>query len=90
MEVSDIILGLLIMLVLGWIVMLAVQQQGISIGLQALEAKQVAQGIQVSPDSCGQVQGMALVMATNIVEKDYFTTVGFDPDRNQIYFCFYQ
>lgn len=90
MEPSDIILGLLIILLVGWTVMLAVQQQGLSLGLQALEAKQTAQGIQISPDKCGQVQGRALAKGPEISEKEYFTTVGFDPDMNQVYFCFYE
>ena len=90
MQASDMILGLLLIVVLGWIVMLAVQQAGLNIGLQALEAKQVAQGIQISPDKCGSVEGKTLVLATEITEKEYFTTVGFDRERNQVYFCFYE
>ncbi len=90
MEPSDIILGLLIILLVGWTVMLAVQQQGLFLGLQALEAKQVAQGIQMSPEKCSAVSGKSLAKATEITEKEYFTTVGFDADRNQVYFCFYE
>lgn len=89
MQASDMILGLLIILLTGWTVMLAVQQHGLSVSLQSLEAKQVAQGIQFSPNKCRQLPNQTLVKATEIQEEDYFTTVGFDPDQNQVYFCFY-
>lgn len=90
MQASDIILGLLIIFLVGWTVMLAVQQHALNTSLQALEAKQVAQGIQMSPQKCSPMQGQVLVDATEITEKEYITTVGFDADRNQIYFCFYE
>ncbi len=84
------ILGLLIIMAVGWIVMLTVQQQGFGLDLRALEAKQVAQGIQISPAKCRQLQGLSLVEATALEEKEYVTTVGFEPDLNQTYFCFYE
>ncbi len=84
------ILGLLIMLLVGWTIMMAVQQQALGLGLQALEAKQNAQGIQISPERCDPVQGKDLVRATDIAEKEYFTTVGFNSDQNQIFLCFYE
>jgi hypothetical protein len=90
MQASDMILGLLIVVILGWTLMLAVQFAGLNAGLQALEAKQVAQGIQISPEKCGEVWGKTLVLATEIEEKEYFTTVGFDSERKQVYFCFYE
>lgn len=90
MQIPDIILGLLIILLVGWIILISVQQQGMRLDIQALEAKQVAQGIQVSPSKCQPLQELQLVKATDIVEKEYFTTVGFDADQNQTYFCFYQ
>jgi len=90
MQASDIILGLLIILLVGWVVILSVQIQGLDLDLQSLEAKQVAQGIQVSPDKCSQMPGYRLVKGTQIVEKEYLTTVGFNPDQNQVYFCFYE
>ncbi len=90
MELSDIILGLLIILLVGWTVMLAVQQQALLVSMQGLEAKQTAQGIQMSPEKCSAASGKSLVKATEITEKEYFTTVGFDADRNQVYFCFYE
>ena len=90
MQATDMILGLLIMLLLGWTVMMAVQQQALSLNMQALEARQNAQGIQISPERCGQIPGKAIVRATELLEKDYFTTVGFNQDQNQIYLCFYE
>jgi hypothetical protein len=90
MQATDMILGLLIMLLVGWTVMLAVQQQALSLDMQALEARQNAQGIQISPEACNPVQGKSIVRATDITEREYFTTVGFNPDQNQIYLCFYQ
>ncbi len=84
------ILGLLLIVVLGWTVMLAVQQAGLSVGLRALEAKQVAQGIQISPAKCSEIEGKMLVLATEITEKEYYTATGFDADVNQVYFCFYE
>ncbi len=90
MQASDIILGLLIIMLTGWSVMLAVQQHGLSVGLQALESKQVAQGIQISPEKCAYLPGKALVKAPNLAEAEYFTTYGFDLDQNQAYVCFYE
>ena len=90
MQASDIILGLLIIFLVGWTVILAVQQHGLNASLRTLEAKQVAQGIQMSPEKCGAIQGYDIVKATKITEKEYVTTVGFDADRNQVYFCFYE
>ena len=89
MQASDMILGLLIILLTGWTMMLAVQQHGLSVSLQSLEAKQVAQGIQISPSKCRQLPNQTVVKATEVVEGEYLTTVGFDPDQNQVYFCFY-
>ena len=90
MQASDIILGLLIIMLVGWTVMLSVQQQGLNLSMQALEAKQVAQGIQISPDKCSYLAGLSLVKGPSLEEKEYFTTVGFDSDKNQTYFCFYE
>ena len=90
MQASDIILGLLIILLVGWAIMISIQQQSFSLGLQALEAKQTAQGIQVSPERCSPVVGKALVKATGMGEGEYLTRVGFDNDLNQLYFCFYR
>jgi len=90
MQATDMILGLLIIFLLGWTVMLAVQQQALFLSMQALEARQNAQGIQVSPEACSQLPGKSLVRATGIKEKEYFTTIGFNPDQNQIYLCFYE
>ena len=90
MQASDIILGLLIILLVGWNVMLAVQQNVLSSNITALEAKKVAQGIQISPGKCPEMSGYVLATGTELSEKEYLTTVGFDPDRNQAYFCFYQ
>ena len=90
MQAADIILGLLIILVVGWTIMLAVQQHSLGASLKALEAKQVAQGIQISPEKCTPMPGHSLVKATRIKEKEYLTTVGFDADMNQVYFCFYE
>lgn len=90
MQASDVILGLLIILLAGWTVMIVVQQQALSLSLQGLEARQNAQGIQVSPERCARLEGKTIVRATQIQEKEYFTTVGFSPDQNQIYLCFYE
>jgi len=90
MQASDLILGLLIIMLVGWTIMIAVQQQALIVDLRALEAKQVAEGFQVSPEKCKALQGHSLVKAVNIAEKEYFTTVGFDKDLNQMYFCFYE
>ncbi len=90
MQVADIILGLLIILLTAWAVMMAVQLHSVNLSLQALEAKQVAQGIQISPNKCNAMQEYRLADATEIVEGQYLTTVGFDHDRNQVYFCFYE
>ena len=90
MQAGDIILGLLIIMLTGWMVLLAVQQQSLNVSLQALEAKQVAQGILVSPDKCAALEGKSLVRATEFREKEYLTTVGFSKDQNQVFFCFYE
>lgn len=90
MQASDLILGLLIILLVGWTIMIAVQQQAMVVDLLALEAKQVAEGFQVSPEKCGALPQYSLVKATKITEKEYLTTVGFDADLNQMYFCFYE
>lgn len=90
MRGSDLVLGLLIILLLGWIMLVAVQQHSISVGLQALEAKQVAQGIQLSPDKCAPLSSHSLVKASDLEEKQYITTVGFDSEQKQVYFCFYE
>ncbi len=90
MQVSDMILGLLLIFLLGWTVMLAVQQTGLTVAVGALEAKQVAQGIQISPEKCGVLDEHNLVLATDIIEKEYTITTGYDNEINQIYFCFYE
>jgi len=90
MQASDIILGLLIIMLTGWTVMLAVQQQALGVGLQALEIKQVAEGVQISPEACQAVQGKTIVKAPDLAEKDYFITIGFDTNNSQTYFCFYE
>ncbi len=87
---SDMILGLLLIFLLGWTVMLAVQQTGLNASVQALEAKQVAQGIQISPEKCGTMEGYNLVVATEITEKEYIITTGYDKEITQVYFCFYE
>ncbi|MBN2067146.1 MAG: hypothetical protein JW744_01620 [Candidatus Diapherotrites archaeon] len=90
MEVSDIILGLLIILLVGWTMMVAIEQRSMKVELNALSVKQRAQGVNVSPEGCRQLAGYSLVSASQLQEKDYFTTVGFDPDSNQAYLCFYE
>ena len=90
MQASDMILGLLIIILCGWAVMISVQQNALSTSLQALEVRQVAQGILVSPERCPELAGHSVVKATSLREKEYLTTVGFDADRNQAYFCFYE
>ena len=90
MQVSDMILGLLLIFLLGWTVMLAVQQTGLNVAVKALEAKQVAQGIQISPEKCGTMEGHNLVLATEITEKEYIITTGYDEEISQVYFCFYE
>jgi len=90
MQASDIILGLLIILLVGWTLMLAVQQTALSNSLSALEAKQVAQGIQISPDKCRQMADYTLVAGPELSGKEYLTTAGFDQDQNQVFFCFYE
>ena len=70
--------------------MLAVQQAGLNASVQALEAKQVAQGIQISPEKCGVLEGRNLVLATDIIEKEYIITTGYDEEITQVYFCFYE
>jgi len=90
MQAADIILGLLIIILVGWTVMQQVQQQALWLTIQGLEAKQVAQGIQISPNKCQWFSDRTLVKATEIEENEYLTTVGFDIDLNQIYFCFYE
>ena len=84
------ILGLLLIFLLGWTVMLAVQQTALNASVQALEARQVAQGIQISPEKCGNLEGHRLVMATEITEKEYIITTGYDEEIKQVYFCFYE
>ena len=90
MQVSDMILGLLLIFLLGWTVMLAVQQAGLNVSVRSLEAKQVAQGIQISPEKCGTLEGHSLVRATEITEKEYIITTGYDGKISQVYFCFYE
>jgi len=90
MQASDIILGLLIIFLVGWTIIIAVQQQAIASDLRALEAKQVAQGIQMSPEKCPERPGQRLVRGTELEEEQYLTTVGFDSNRSQVYFCFYE
>ncbi len=90
MQVSDIILGLLIMLLVGWTMMIAIEQRSLNVEINALGIKQDAQAILISPENCQQLEGYSLVQASQLGEKEYFTTVGFDRDQNHVFFCFYQ
>ena len=90
MQVSDLILGLLIILVLGWTMMIAVEQRGMAVSVNVLNLKQSAQAVLVSPEKCGQLSGYQLVKANELSEKEYYTTAGFDRDTNRAFFCFYE
>ena len=90
MQVSDIILGLLIILLVGWTMLLAIEQRGMTVSLRALELQQSGQALGASPDKCHQLAGYTLIQPRNFNEKEYYTTVGFDPDLNQSFFCFYE
>jgi hypothetical protein len=90
MQVSDIILGLLIILVLGWTMMIAVEQKGMTVSINALNLKQSAQAVLISPEKCNPVAGHKLVKANELAGKEYYTTAGFDHDTNRAFFCFYE
>ncbi len=90
MQTSDVILGLLIILLVGWTMLIAIEQRGVRVSLNALSVMQAGQAIRVSPEKCKQVAGHRLVKAAELRQEEYYTTVGFDTDLNQSFFCFYE
>ncbi|MCX6799167.1 MAG: hypothetical protein NTW59_03665 [Candidatus Diapherotrites archaeon] len=90
MQTSDLILGLLIILLCGWVVMLSVNQSGLAVSVNALNIKQSSQSVLVSPNYCKQIADYSLVRAADLREKEYFMTAGFNSDTNRVFLCLYE
>lgn len=50
--------------------------------------EQGAQAVLVSPEKCAQVAGHGLIKANELLQKEYYTTVGFNRNVNRVFSAF--
>lgn len=90
MNVSDVVIGIVLMLVLFWNIMIVVEQRDMATTIAAVSFAQ-QNLILFSPSNlCSPISGYSLVPGQNIEAKEYLITAGIVPDTNQHYFCFYE
>jgi|TARA_B100002003_G_C13973599_1_gene471081 hypothetical protein len=90
MDATDIVIGVILMGVLVWVSIIALNQGSSNTALADLYTKTALNKTLIShPDVCPDQLGFELIGPDNISREQYFVSSGYT-DFNQSYFCFYK
>ena len=90
MDATDIVIGVILIAVLVWVSIIALNQGASNAALTDLYAKTALNKTLIShPDVCPDQLGFELVGPDSISREQYFVSSGYT-DFNQSYFCFYK
>lgn len=90
MDATDIVIGIVLIAVLAWVSIIALNQNANQTAIADLYARTALNRTLIShPDVCPEQIGFELVGPDSISREQYFVSSGYT-DFNQSYFCFYK